>query len=104
MRSWLEVFRRLRNDFAHESGPIDFDDPRGRDRLRILISEGRPGKTFEKDDKLISFGSQQVSQGKVVDRLALALSVAYMTGRIAFLTEQAREGQDMRQLIAKLET
>lgn len=103
MKSWLEVLRRLRNDFAHESGPIDFDDPRCRDRLQILISKGQPRERSEEDDKPISFGSQQISRRKVVDRMALALSLAHMAGRIAFLTDQAREGKDMRRLIAKLE-
>lgn len=33
----LDIIQRLRNDFAHESGPIDFDDPKCRDRLWKMI-------------------------------------------------------------------
>jgi DNA-binding MltR family transcriptional regulator len=35
----LEAVRRIRNDFAHEAGPINFEDPRCTQRLQLLISE-----------------------------------------------------------------
>lgn len=35
------MIRRIRNDFAHESGPIEFDDARWRDRLDRLLERAR---------------------------------------------------------------
>jgi DNA-binding MltR family transcriptional regulator len=38
-RDKIELIRRLRNDFAHEAGPLSFDDPRCEGRLRPLFDD-----------------------------------------------------------------
>jgi DNA-binding MltR family transcriptional regulator len=38
LRDNIELIRRLRNDFAHESGPLTFNDPRCGNRLRALFN------------------------------------------------------------------
>jgi len=49
LRDKIELVRRLRNDSAHEWGPIDFEDPKCASRLELLI--GRPGQRCQEEEE-----------------------------------------------------
>jgi DNA-binding MltR family transcriptional regulator len=91
----LDIVRRLRNDFAHESGPIDFDDVRCRDKLRILIADGKPPEKKD-DSEPFMVGGQMLTREQFVNRLAFIIAVSELTGRIRFLTGVAAGGKDMK--------
>ena len=89
----------MRNDFAHEWGPIDFEDPRVSNRLQTLI--GKHSKETDDDESLplpggIPFG---VTKGQLIKRLAFILTVSKIIGRIDVITENAREGKNVRYLV-----
>ncbi len=99
----FEIVRRLRNDFAHEAGPIDFQDSACQDRLRLLISEGRPREVDEEDDQKITVGDQLLTRRQFVDRTAFVISISELSSRICFLKEMIEEGRDVRSIVAALE-
>jgi DNA-binding MltR family transcriptional regulator len=98
----LDIIRRLRNDFAHESGPIDFDEPGLRDRLSILIDDGKPPEKIE-DSEPILIGDQMLTRGQFVNRVAFIIAVSVLSARIHFLTDVAKAGKDVRMVAAALE-
>jgi DNA-binding MltR family transcriptional regulator len=98
----LDIIRRLRNDFAHESGPIDFDELRLRDRLRILIADGKPPEK-EEDSEPRLIGGQMLTHGQFVNRVAFILAVSQLSARIHFLIDAAKAGNDVRMMAVALE-
>jgi DNA-binding MltR family transcriptional regulator len=99
----LDIIRRLRNDFAHESGPIDFDGPGLRDRLSILIDDGKPPEKIIEDSEPILIGNQILTPGQFVNRVAFIIAVSVLSARIHFLTDVAKAGKDVRMVAAALE-
>lgn len=83
----LEIVRRLRNSCAHESGPMDFDDPRSQGPLRVLIADGKPPRKDEEDLKSLLAGVQVLSKKQLTNRIALALALAHLWSEIEIRTE-----------------
>jgi DNA-binding MltR family transcriptional regulator len=66
LREKIELVRRIRNEFAHESGPLSFDDSRCADRLKLLFGQMLEDRSFEK--MLDSQEELQSSDGKIKTR------------------------------------
>lgn len=104
LRYHLDVVRRLRNEFAHESGPIDFDDPRCHTKLRILIAEGKPQEKAESEEPpphLI--GGQMLTHTQFTNRVAFIIAVAQLSERMLILRHLIREGHDVHLAVKMLE-
>ena len=101
LRRRLGIVRRLRNTFAHASGPIAFDDPTCRDRLAELIG----GKVEEHSDDALEviFGRQQLSRGEAVTRIVFIMAITRIHSRIDFIASSIKEGKDGRVVAARLE-
>jgi DNA-binding MltR family transcriptional regulator len=50
LRDKIEIIRRMRNDFAHEWGPIDFNEPRFASRLQFIVKQAEPVKEQEQEN------------------------------------------------------
>lgn len=98
LKNVLELIRRIRNDFAHYSGSIDFSDPKVADRLRLLIAEGRPAEEFEKDQPRL-FGHQLLSKRQIIDRTAFAIAIAEASAKIRFYWSWIESGRDVRRAV-----
>jgi DNA-binding MltR family transcriptional regulator len=94
LRDKIEIIRRLRNDFAHEWGPIDFDDPRFASRLQVLIIRST---VEERDNDWL--GPLGPRKDQLISRLALIFRIQSMIETIAQLTELARDGVDIRAVV-----
>ena len=92
----LHLVRRLRNDFAHESDPLDFEDPRCRDRLRILIAEGKVITPQPGDSEGVHFGSQQLRKEQLINRLAFVLAISAISAVIRLYQSRLKRGFDVR--------
>jgi len=103
LKEKLDVVRRLRNDFAHASGPIDFKDERCCDRLALLIGrEPTPGTS--KDGEPSDEGPSRITnRPELVARLAFVFSIVRLSGTLEFLTKAITEGRDIRQIVAAME-
>ncbi len=103
-RGELEILRKLRNEFAHESGPIDFSDDRCHDRLKQLITEGKR-RTYgvNNSQSTIQFGSHKLNKTQAVDRIAFVIAVAQIAARIEFFTDALRSGKNLPAIVAKFE-
>jgi DNA-binding MltR family transcriptional regulator len=88
----LHLIRRMRNDFAHEVGDIDFDDLRVRDRLRNFIADGGTAAQHPDDAEEVRFGSQFLEKRQVVNRVAFAIRVSKLLGRLDACREAATAG------------
>lgn len=99
----IEIVRRLRNDFAHESGAIDFQDPRCQDQLRILIAAGAPRRAGDDDDKRVTVGGQTLTQRQIVERVAFVIAISEISSQLCFLIERIEEGLDVQAIVAALE-
>lgn len=103
LRDKIEVVRKLRNSFAHEWGPIDFDDPRCTDRLAFLMAvkaDDAPHAPKETAavEKPSPAGTDQRGE-RIVRRLAFALGVSEMIGYLGRLSDRARQGVDIRRVV-----
>lgn len=99
----LHVVRKLRNEFAHESGPIDFDDERCRDRLRLLIAEGKPKSAQPEDSEIVDFGGHKLPKYQVINRVAFVIAISEISGSIRFLEAQLKRGRDVRLALLRRE-
>ena len=87
----------MRNDFAHDWGPIDFEDPRTADRLVIIM-----GRLQKREDEPLPEGpgfGQGLTKEQMVRRLTFVLNIVGMTGRLRVLADLAREGRDIRRIV-----
>lgn len=98
----LDVVRRLRNDFAHEPGPLTFETPECQHRLRLLIADGDPSAPSPDDNERIP-GMGIVTKRQFVNRIAFALAVAEMAALIGFIRARAEAGHDPRLIVETLE-
>lgn len=104
LRYQLDVVRRLRNEFAHEAGPIDFDDPRCHGKLRILIAEGTPQEKAQADDiEPLLIGGQMLTRRQFTNRVAFIIAVAQLSERMLILRHLIREGHDVHLAVKILE-
>ncbi len=99
----LEIVKRLRNDFAHESGPLDFRDSRCQSRLRLLIGERVPGDTRDDDDLMTTVGAHALTRREFVERTAFVLAISALSSRLFFIIEHIRDGNDVHAIVAALE-
>ena len=103
LRSKIEIVRRLRNEFAHAWGPIDFEDAQCADRLVLLIGAEADGSSWPRAraGQVLTQPSSDTHQpnDRMVRRLALALSISEMIGYLGLLSSRAREGIDIRLLV-----
>jgi DNA-binding MltR family transcriptional regulator len=104
LKHHLDVIRRLRNEFAHEAGPIDFDDPRCRDKLRILTAEGKPqDKTDGEEPPAQLIGGQMLTRRQFTNRVAFIIAVAQLSERMLILRHLIREGHDVHLAVKMFE-
>src|SRR5206468_1289122 len=93
MKNRLHTFRSLRNDFAHEGGPICFEDARCRDRIDKLIGEDKSPQTAP-DDRMVLMGGQSVDRRQFVVRTAFVLAVAGLSGEMTFMRKSVANGAE----------
>jgi len=79
IRDKVNFVRRLRNDFAHESGPLDFRDSRYVDRIAPFVQEPR----------VIEILKARGEEGE--PRQVFVTSLAYTIAQISVLTELVRK-------------
>jgi DNA-binding MltR family transcriptional regulator len=96
MQSRIDIIRKLRNDFAHESGPLDFNDPRCRDRYNVLVTEWK--------DLLPK--QENPSTEELSKRVGFILAVSKLAGQIRTMKEfikRLEDVQNFKALILQLE-
>lgn len=96
LRNKIEIIRRLRNDFAHESGPIDFDDPRCTARLELVID--RVSMDTVQEEPFVSLIDTPLAK-----RLSFVLSVQRIIGEIRAYATLAKEGKNLRNIIVAID-
>jgi DNA-binding MltR family transcriptional regulator len=75
----LDILRKMRNDFAHESGPMSFDDPSVDGRIQSLVGDlGVPDL-------------DKYPVKRMRNRLAFASVLGYLTARLRYLTLVMRQ-------------
>jgi DNA-binding MltR family transcriptional regulator len=102
IRRRLEIVRKLRNDFAHEAGPIDFRDPRCRDRVRLLVNDGKPRMSHEDDNKMLP-GVGGATRAEFIERFAFILAVAELSGRVRYYKQMLIENKNIRFFVIGLD-
>lgn len=102
----IDALRLLRNEFAHQWGPVDFDDPKCRELLgrfigtNLLESEDKNKDKGEKEaDTHSMFGDLRLSQKQVRQRLKFSMVVAMTVADIMRLESYIRQGKDIRSII-----
>jgi hypothetical protein len=102
LRDKIEIVRKLRNEFAHEWGPIDFEDQRIGSILALLIGKLKEGDLPE-DDPVSTAGRTTFGPGvtkqQIMKRLLFGFCVVRISARLNFLAGLAREGRDIRTLV-----
>jgi hypothetical protein len=96
----INSIRKIRNAFAHEWGPKDFNDATVANNLNDLIGLGdtRPG-----DDEEMRVGSQVLRRGEFIGRLAFVLQTARVVGRLDFVRSLITDGKDWRGMVVRME-
>lgn len=103
-RDKIEIIRRLRNDFAHDWGPIDFNDPRCVSRLKLLLKEDREeGDNNNEDDKGKTFPGIAGTKEQLTTRIAFILAINKILQTIDVLVTAAKEGRDIRPIVHRME-
>jgi DNA-binding MltR family transcriptional regulator len=74
----LHLVRRIRNDFAHEAGPIDFADPRCRDRVAAFTIQAKAML----DKGLAADTQPRIALPPLAIRFAFVMSVAGVSAAI----------------------
>ena len=97
LRDNLELVRRMRNDFAHDYGPIDFNDPKCRQRFDEFIG---PFKERETEVKRYPFGRQFLTKNEATERLAFSLKIAHIIGTLHSLEIAAKKSVAIAQMMA----
>jgi DNA-binding MltR family transcriptional regulator len=106
LRDKIDIVRRMRNDFAHEWGPIDFNDPRCANRLRLIIKHSETEENtqeIENESDLKRFGALGPTKEQLVTRIALALVIAQILRAIDTIVKAAKQGHDVRPLVRRME-
>jgi hypothetical protein len=94
----------MRNDFAHEYGPIDFADPRCASRLDILIPPSRVKKEEgEQLETLTGLASLAPTKEQLINRIAFAICMSRIIAAINGLTEVAKRNLDLRPVVREME-
>jgi hypothetical protein len=114
MRDKIEIVRRLRNDFAHESGPLNFDDPRCASRLKPIIEgpdisatmqrfveglrERQEAREIGHENGKDSGDSLELT-ATMHRRIAFAMFIAGTVTHIHASAESAKTGMDLRKFV-----
>lgn len=106
LREKIELVRRIRNEFAHESGPLSFDDSRCADRLKLLFGLMLEDRSFEK--MLDSQEEPRSSDGKIKTRnktrRGLFITIlTFILGHIHALAIRSKQGLEIREGIRSRE-
>lgn len=103
LRDKIEIIRRMRNDFAHESGPVDFNDSRCANRLNLLLLPTDNKQYEEQRDTLTRLAALAPTYEQLVTRIAFAICVARIIGAIDGLVDSAKLGLDLRPIVRHME-
>lgn len=97
----------MRNDFAHEWGPIDFDDPRCVSRLSLLIrrSERQTDveETLADEEPLKGLGAFTPTPDQLITRMKFVGCVWWMLGDVDKLIQHGKQGHDLRPIVRRME-
>jgi DNA-binding MltR family transcriptional regulator len=105
LRDKIEIVRRMRNDFAHQWGPIDFNDPRCANRLNLLIRPSESEREEElQQETLKGLAILAPTKEQLVTRIAFTLAVHGILGGIDKIVEAAMKGYDVRPIVRRMET
>ena len=96
LRHRLEIVRKMRNIFAHDWRPIDFEETQLKELLEDLIGPPSGQKDLVEDQTMPGFG---FTREQLVRRLAFALSLSRMVGKLESYTRFARQGKDIRTIV-----
>jgi DNA-binding MltR family transcriptional regulator len=102
LRDKIDLVRRLRNDFAHEWGPIDFEDPKCASRLELLI--GRAEKLSQEageSSQLSGLAVLAPTKEQLVTRIVFGMYIIRLETSVNSLASFAREGRDVRAIVIK---
>ncbi len=97
MRKELDLTRKLRNDFAHTWGPMDFDDPLCVERMKALGHDYATRESAEWDMPL-RIGARVIARGELTRRLAFILRTCNLIGRLYAIRDTIRQGRDVRRI------
>lgn len=81
------LIRNIRNDMAHERGPISFSHQKVHQKFRALVADGKPAE--EDGDDLVEFATssgdtKKIPRRTLQNRIAFALAVSHLCGAIEF--------------------
>ena len=93
----------MRNDFAHESGPVDFYDSRCANRLNLLLLPADNKQAKEQRETLTGLAALAPTYEQLVTRIAFAICVARIIGAIDALVDSAKPGLDLRPIVCHME-
>ena len=100
LRDMIELVRRLRNDFAHESGPLGFSDSRCRDRLELLfklsLEEPSLKKVIDKHDQ-IKISSATLKTNTDATRAFFTMVLVFILGFLQSFAVFGKAGVDIRE-------
>ncbi len=102
VRADLEVLRLMRNEFAHNSAPIDFDHPKISCWLQKLIG-GKKEHIDDAGEEELTLGRQVLSREQLIRRLAVSLAFAENIARIEFFQFVIKSGQDVGAAVIQYE-
>lgn len=100
----LNLIRRMRNIFAHESGPRNFNDPRIGNRLDALFARVSPGE--ERIEHVLPEILKQIEDatGSTYSELRLRFGhhLASMLSTLEMIERGCRSEEDVRAAVARL--
>lgn len=100
IKARLEIVRKLRNDFAHDAGPISFESPHCRDRLALLIGRDSKDPVPGHEEFIEQVG---MTRRELTNRLAFILAVSFMSQELDSIAKTISEGRDHRLLVKLIE-
>lgn len=96
----IELIRRLRNEFAHESGPLCFDDPQCASRLELLFKLYKEMRSSKKDvdERKRGNSDQPLVEANICSKRNSFIEVlAYVLGFLHALAVMVKAGLDVRE-------
>ena len=97
----MNLTRRLRNDFAHNSGPIDLNDQRSRDRLFKFIGKDDNSAVRKTTRDLVKALGDEAKEQDSFYRAAFIVKAMMLAGTLATIEDTVVAGVDM-QSVAEL--
>lgn len=100
LQQMIELVRRLRNEFAHESGPLTFRDQRCADRLELLFKLSLERPSFKKvvdEHKPVQSSCEKAEANADSRRALFILVLTFLLGFLSALTDARKAGLDARE-------